>query len=413
MSISSSEIKHAIENERIITHFQPIISLKSRRIVGVEALSRGLDSEGNIIPPVKLFEVADNLGLKTMLDRICRKTAMKNFSTFPNKDKLIMFMNLDASILDKKDHKSHHFTKNFAEEYDIPFSSMAVEIVESAIQNTDKLESAINNYRETGIMVVLDDFGADHSNLNRLIFAKPDIIKLDRELVHGVAGDYYKQAVVKSIKDMAEKIGAITLAEGVEEEEDVIACYKLGIDLYQGFYFAKPMPKEELNDSCCFDKIRDIADKIKENVRGLIELNRECTFTNENILGSILTEVSPNPIHTWYETFLNLVDKYPTIECMYILNDDGVQIGPTICNDKRKRGYGKLYQPSSDGTDHSLKDYYLFLRNLSIDRFYTDPYISMATGFLCRTMSRRFKIKDMGIIICVDFIDSAHSSSVI
>ncbi len=96
------------------------------------------------------------------------------------------------------------------------------------------------------MFVVLDDFGALHSNLNRLIISKPDIIKIDRQLIHNVSESYYQQSIIKSIIDLAKKIGSLTLAEGVENKEDVLKCHELGADLFQGFYFARPQSVERL-----------------------------------------------------------------------------------------------------------------------------------------------------------------------
>ncbi|WP_022849728.1 EAL domain-containing protein [Limisalsivibrio acetivorans] len=338
---------------------------------------------------------------------IIESRAIRNFKKLKNVKDVVLFVNLDASILDGNRGISKYWTKHFAEEEGLDFRSIAVEIVESRIENNENLTEIIESYKATGFFVVLDDFGALHSNLNRIVLAKPDIIKIDRYLVDNVSNDYYQQSIIQSIIDLAKKIGSLTLAEGLENEEDVLKCYELGIDLFQGYYFATPQPFTEEVEEKCVNKLHFISHKVKHHIINTINHNQSQQSKHEETMNFIVDNLSGMHVGDYFTHLERIACELNEVECIYLLDSRGIQLGPTVCNrtvcDMKEQRL--IFKPADNSADHSLKDYYYYVNHLNIDRFYTDPYISLATGYLCRTLSQRLQTSTGTYILCVDFID--------
>ena len=102
--------------------------------------------------------------------------------------------------------------------------------------------SFVRKYRDSGFLIVIDDFGCEHSNIDRLIQIHPDIIKVDRSIISCIENDPYRQSILKSIHSLAEMTGYLCLAEGVETLAEIKTCHLLGVDLFQGFAIACPSP---------------------------------------------------------------------------------------------------------------------------------------------------------------------------
>lgn len=400
-------IQRIIKESNVITVFQPVISLKEMRIVGFEALSRGICSDtGNIIPPIELFEMAREENCELELDRLCRKTAMRSYKTIPDYDKYLLFLNLDTSVLDNVDLESSRFTKELTDEMGLKYSSISLEIVESKIENNQNLIHFIDNYKKLGYYVSLDDFGAMHSNMDRIIMSKPDIIKIDMDLVRNIHNNYYQQSIITSIIDIAQKTGALTLAEGLENMDDIMKSYELGIDLYQGFFLHRPCV--DIAGSLTFiqDKInytvQYVKSKLKENVT-----RKKNTYTNFENLTSLLVRESLNrDVEYFYKALSQNISFYPEIERIFLLGNDGMQILPSILNPSHKTIKVKSFSMFHEShSDHSLKDYFYYLKKLNTNRYFTDTFISSTTGNILRTMSCVVDIQNTPYILCIDFID--------
>jgi len=406
-SAISTEIYNIIDQEKIMIEFQPIVSLKLKKIVGVEALSRGIHPEtGAIIPPVKLFADAHKNGMTVQLDRLCRKHAMREFAKFKSAKDMVLFLNFDPAVLDIATPNDKSWTKIFADEAGLDYNNIAVEITESQIENNYKLEQITEKYSNLGMFVVLDDFGALHSNLNRLVISRPDIIKIDRQLIHNVSESYYQQSIIKSIIDLARKIGSLTLAEGVENKEDVLKCHELGADLFQGFYFARPQSIERL-ESLNIKPVMDmIAFDIKDYMSSNIDNKKKQHATFEGVFNSILSYITNCQECCFHNKISDAIKMYDGIECIYVLDEHGIQMGDTICGFNIDFADNNLFHPSKAKTDHSLKEYFYYISSLNLTTYYTDPYISLATGILCRTMAKKFICSGKQYVLCIDFIDS-------
>jgi EAL domain-containing protein (putative c-di-GMP-specific phosphodiesterase class I) len=235
----ASWIDTVIEENSISTHYQPIVSAADGKInvIGHELLSRGLDENGEIIPPFKMFEAARVRGRVFSLDRACRMQSVRNAGII--KDKLI-FINFIPTAIYSPEH-CLSTTFKLIKEMNIKPEQVVFEVVETdEVKDLDHLKSILNYYRTHGFKYALDDVGTGYNNVKMLSNMKPDVVKLAFEFTNGVSNVEAKQKVAKSVLKIAHEMNALALAEGVETEEDLNFLIEMGYDLFQGYYFSKP-----------------------------------------------------------------------------------------------------------------------------------------------------------------------------
>jgi len=403
-TVCTSAEKQIVAGCEIVNHFQPLCSIKSRSIVGVEALVRGKTSDGTLIPPSRLFPRASRENVAAELEQHCRRQAMATFSRqLPYADQLILFLNLDLSLSAGPDDASQLAAA--ARHWGLTPNRIVVEVLESRFEDTDALTTMMIRFRQRGFLLALDDMGAGHSNLNRVPLIQPDVIKIDRHLIHNIDVDYYRQGVFKAMVHLGRRIGALIVAEGVETRSEALTALELGADLLQGYHLSRPHSPERLRLWEVDIAVQKLADHFK---RHMVERISEQNLQHKQY-DAMLAAMVPyleQASGTEFDAMLQAsTPSFPTIECMFILNENGIQVSTTVCRPglqvRRNRG---LFRPAPRGADQSLKDYYYLLRNDELKKFTTDPYVSMATGNLCQTSSVSFRNQhDQRVyILCVD-----------
>ncbi|MED4022109.1 EAL domain-containing protein [Priestia aryabhattai] len=235
-------IDELIEDKRICSYYQPIVSVDHERvhIVGHEILSRGLEEDGSIIPPFKMFEAAQIRNKTFALDRACRLEAVKNASII---DHQLIFINFIPTAIYNPEHcLASTFT--LIKELNIKPEQIVFEVIETEdVQDIEHLKNILNYYRSHGFKYALDDVGVGYNTLNRLLEVEPDVVKLAFEFTNGVSKNEKQKKVAQEMLAITHKMGAQALAEGVETEEDLKCLIEMGYDLFQGYYFAKPNSK--------------------------------------------------------------------------------------------------------------------------------------------------------------------------
>jgi hypothetical protein len=123
------------------------------------------------------------------------------------------------------------------------------------------------------------------------------------------------------------------------------------------------------------------------------------------ILNRILCDLTSASPPEFDVILARLVGEYPKIDCLYVLDDTGVQVTDTICGaGLTGRSGGAMFRPAAKGTDHSLKEYFYVLIDVELQKYTTDPYVSLAGGQLCRTISTCFRdaVQNRTFVLCVD-----------
>ncbi len=228
-----------LSQERITTHFQPIVyTSDTSKIFAQEALLRGIDEQGKLIPPNRIFAQAESAGIIFQLDALARTRAIREAKVYEMKE--LLFINFSpTSVYDPA--TCLRITVEAIDESGIPHSNIVFEVAESRHPpDMSHLMKILNFYREAGFLIALDDFGSGASNLNLMHQLRPDFIKLDMELIRNVHQDYYKALITEKMLEIACQLEIKTIAEGVETLEEFEWVRQRGATFVQGYLIAKP-----------------------------------------------------------------------------------------------------------------------------------------------------------------------------
>ncbi len=403
---SDLDLKILLERELVEVHFQPIFSIREKKIVGFEGLSRGIHPiSGKLIPPLPLLKLAREAGLTMELDRLLRKKILESFQRFcPQPHDLILTLNFETSIIDKEVGTLQLI--HLCRQLNLNPSFIVIEILESKVKNVEALAKFVHIHREHGFLIALDDVGKGHSNLDRIPVIQPDIIKIDRSLVTNLQDDYYRQEIFKSLVHLSQKIGAVALAEGVETEEETLECLELGADLLQGFYFSKPQEPSVDFVGLVTSILDPVADKFKKRMVEKLNIKKiqheRYKLMIENLVGELSTLTEDEMDGKLSGALLN----NSIAKAIYILDAKGLQTTVMSCKTDQQPRQG-IFRLPAKGTDYSTRDFYYFLMESGMNResYTSEPYISPATGLFCLTISTRFLDKAGNtMILCVDVV---------
>jgi len=392
-------IKKILQEDNLDIYFQAIISIKDKKIFAYEALTRAYDSDKNQISPITLFSQAKKEGLSLELDNYVREKAVKKFQDIYKKNSYsLLFLNIESSFIDEKlEDNLLEITKK----YNIPTKNIVIEIKEDAIRDSNYLEHFVKIYKEHGFILAIDDFGTGYSSFDRLSIIKPDIVKVDRSLIYDIQNNYINTQILSAISTMCHNIGALVLAEGVEQKDEILSCMKKDIDIFQGFWFSKPQNNISKNDEQNINnKIQEIGNEFKLKVQKSHKRRKNILKKIKTLIKDRFENIILDMKNLDNELGLLLL-HYEGIEAIYILDyKSGLQKGKTHI-DTPKRSF---YQPTKDGHDHSLKEYFYITKESNEGEHLGKRYISKASGNSCVTYSVKINIEKKDFIICFDLV---------
>lgn len=384
---------------KVVSAFQPIYSIAHRRIVGLEGLARGIDQNGAIVAPHHLFNVNEREQIN-QLDRLCQLVHVENFYAL-NPPSAWLFLNVDPYTLSQK-HRYSAFLNALLADKKCPANRIVIEVLESMIDDEEELESHIQAYREMGFLIAIDDFGAGQSNFERIWRIKPDIVKLDRSMLHKAGVDPSVKCLVKGITSMLHNCKCIVLAEGVETESEAIAAMEGGVDLVQGYYFAHPFLLSE--------SVQTQTGLWKNLYNSFDQLSLLSQQRNQELLQPYVDAFTHAT--TGADRKHNLIDisgcllPLPKTIRLYQLALDGSQCFSNINSSSIQIQTRDRLRALADtqGASWKRRDYFSSAcRNPGIVQV-TKPYFSISDGTLCITLSVQTEIDDAQFIVCCDVL---------
>ena len=225
--------------------FQPVVDIRTGRTVGHESLVRGIDRLG-IPHPSVLFDKAAEKGCLVGLEVLLLQRSFARNAGLPKSHDQILFVNMDERLLGSWVEVRREMLKTL-EAHGIAPHDICVELnVGLEPLEIGRYSDAIDGLREPGFQIAIDDFGTGRSSLQMLHQTCPDFLKIDRFFIRSMTTDPKKRLLVRSIVALAHTLGARVIAEGVENEAELMACREAGCDLAQGFLIARPtlLPQE-------------------------------------------------------------------------------------------------------------------------------------------------------------------------
>lgn len=238
------ELRDIIRRRRVTTLFQPIVWASDLRIFGYEALTRG-PANSSFRNSDMLFGFAREAKLAWALETISLEGALKRLRSIDLMDRKYL-LNLEAEMFSESEFRIHEMVSFFAEHR----GNFVFELTErAAIEDYAVFRKYLEEFREKGIEIAIDDAGSGYASLEAIASLSPDYLKITKGLVSTLAEEPIKQDLVKMLVELSAKIGAKTLAEGIETVEEYESCRELGIDLLQGYFFAHPQEQIATGDA--------------------------------------------------------------------------------------------------------------------------------------------------------------------
>ncbi len=244
--VSAKDLDLALREGRIEVHFQPIVVLRGRQVVGFEALARMRTVEGRLLAPAAFVPVAERSGLVLELGATMLHQAVAGAARWRAGSSLITAATVSVNVAPAQlvgDDLADLVRATLAE-HDMPGSVLVLEITESAATSS-AARPVLEELSALGVRIALDDFGVGFATLDNLRRLPVHVLKLDRSFVAGVANAGADRAIVRVIVDLADSLGMSVIAEGVETPEQAEALQRLGCPAAQGNFYGRPNPDPE------------------------------------------------------------------------------------------------------------------------------------------------------------------------
>jgi len=241
------QLRGAVERNEFYVLLQPQIDAQSLRIIGVEALVRWKNRELGFIPPDQFISIAEEIGEIKALGEFVLKEACLMCLEIWRTIQTPCNLSVNASVEELLHDDYVDTILRIIDDLHFPKEKLLIEVTESLlIHDVDRAKQVLNRLRSEGIGVSLDDFGTGYSSLSMLNGLPVTELKIDQSFVRDILIDSQDLSLVKSIIALAKLFNLKTVAEGVEESGQAEALQNAGCSVLQGYYFAKPLQKEEL-----------------------------------------------------------------------------------------------------------------------------------------------------------------------
>lgn len=241
------ELRHALERDEFLLHYQPVVEAGTGRIMGAEALLRWQNPGRGMVMPGEFISVAEESGLIVPIGRWVLETACAQARAWREQGyNLCVSVNLSA-----RQFLENHLSETVSEvlgSSGLPAEYLKLEITETMLmRHTEEVIVNLLALRRLGVEIAIDDFGTHYSSFGYLKRFRADHLKIDRSFIEGVAEGSDDATIVHAMISMAHALGMRVVAEGVECAEQAARLRAQGCDQLQGYYFGKPQTAEALD----------------------------------------------------------------------------------------------------------------------------------------------------------------------
>jgi len=393
-------------DKKIHSVFQPIYSFSNQACIGAEALVRGSSLITNNAISVKDCLIVPCNFTKSEFTRQLNRMHLQNWKE-KNTGQNWIFLNLDFQYFDCL---SDLCIAGLLDELGLQGYQLVVEVVESEIYDDLLFQDLIQSLRNYGCLIALDDFGAGHSNVDRIWKVQPDIVKLDREVLIEATKSMRGQSILRNLTLLIQQAGSIALLEGVETKEQALLAMDSGVDLVQGFYFSKPYRD--------FDLLAKGAERITEvtkvyplyqKERRMIEKRQKKSY--ESLFES-LSEIDST---LGLEQKMLEISELQFVKRFYILDCDGFQISDEYS--LRSEKYSMINEnvlKKGKGLCWKNRRYFIKAMQNPKQIYVSTPYRSLIDVELCLTVSKVVQLSNgVEVIACYDIYYQEQSMSAI
>lgn len=233
-------------------YYQPIVDVKKQDnpCIGAEALVRWNSTDLGFVSPGEFIPLAEYLGLINPIGNFVLEEACKALKHWNESGHPYYKVNVNLSVVQLLHNDIANTIKEIIEKTQINPKNLTLEVTESlAINDMGRMKNILDNIKKLGVKIALDDFGTGYSSLNHIREIPIDIIKVDQTFVQDLTSDGYAKAFIAMIGELAQALNVKICIEGIETEEQYDVIKNMKIHMIQGYYFGKPMPRKEFEDT--------------------------------------------------------------------------------------------------------------------------------------------------------------------
>lgn len=383
---------------RLASHFQPIFSLSHRRAVGHEALLRATNAQGRAVPPAEVLSNHQNFDELVQVDRLCRWLHASNFFRQQQRPDHWLFLNIHPAVFAQGPGRGTRvFMQQLIDRLQTSPSQLVLEVTEDVISEDESFESAVAMAREMGCLLALDDFGAGHSNFDRVWRIRPEIVKLDRSVVQRAAAEPSIARVVAQMVSLLHECGALVLTEGIETLDEAYLALESDVDFVQGYLFGRPAP--ELHGIDRYPATIDaVWQRFDEQHEAGERRYQERIAPYMHAIGYAATLLKAGrDMHEACAGFLSLEWS----ELCYLLDEQGLQVGHNHTSPRYHSDVSARFAPLADASHARWAKRPYFRR--ALEAFgqvqVTRPYLTVHGARLCVTVSVAFRCQDRTLVL--------------
>jgi EAL domain-containing protein (putative c-di-GMP-specific phosphodiesterase class I) len=232
----SGRVSGSLKDLQLRTAFQPIFSLPHKRTIGFDTSLRGTDPMGKPVSAETLFARSENYAEKSLLDLLCATIHVHNFTAgwkLPG----LLFVNLHPEVFLDADRTSE-FLAHMLGHYRVPGGSLVIDIPGAALRD-ERLSARLDQYRQLGCLISIDDFGVDNSDLDTIWDSAPALVKMGRSVIADATTDKRAQQALPRVVSLLHEMGTLVLMEGVETEVEARMAIDADADFACGFFFGR------------------------------------------------------------------------------------------------------------------------------------------------------------------------------
>jgi len=386
---------------RLASAFQPIYSLTHHRAVGHEALLRAtVVSTGAPVPPMELFASVDGDDARVGLDRAA---LLQHLAAYAGKDlDEWLFLNVHPRSLASAAGPAIREIADALAVHGLRPGQVVIEVLESSLPDDADFDRRIDELRELGCLVSLDDFGAGHSNFDRVFRLRPEIVKLDRSVVVRAEVDPHARRIASQMVSLLHECGCLVLMEGIETDEGAYTALRCDVDFVQGYHFGRPAPG--LAGGAGVHALRAAWDRFDRQSASDDRLWQEqmSSYKQSIELASVLL-AGGAPLDEACRRFLS----QPGSAMCYLLDKQGRQVVGNAFRDRQSHheleGFER-FAPLHDTRQArwSRRAYFRGAEAQPNIAQVTRPYMTLQGSRMCVTVSIQFDMGGRTLILCGD-----------
>lgn len=246
-STQRSGLRRALDQDQLVLFYQPIHELESRRIISAEALLRSKRQTGEIRSAIPLTQAAEESPDIFRLDSWTMHRAYADAATWQKSAGPDVHLNVNLSPREFQEGDFLRRLLTLVTGHGNDLSKINLEITEMTyIEHPKQTMRVLDELKELGVQLWLDDFGTGHSSIEHLLHFPLDGVKVPGTFVSRLTTDQRARAITKGIIDLAHQIGLKVIAEEIEDDDQLACLHEMGCEYIQGFLFSRPMPLDEL-----------------------------------------------------------------------------------------------------------------------------------------------------------------------